>query len=91
MSAGTLWRQELFVNRYLGTCFALHSRRAFGQHRVLYLAGHVGRGLHIRGDGDGHADVSRDPGHVRPAGQDFQVAGNAHRGDVDIGDTIPRL
>lgn len=87
---GKCLTMEFYDPVFIVSCIS-PCRRATGQHRVLDVVGHVGCGLHICGDGDGNADVSRYPGHVRPVGQDIQVAGNAHRGDVDLCDAPARL
>jgi hypothetical protein len=49
--------------------------RAARQHRVLHVAGHVGRGLHLRRDDHRDGDLPRRQGHLRPAGQDIQGEG----------------
>lgn len=47
-------------------------RRAAGQHGVLDVAGHVGRGLHLRGDAVRRAHLPRRPRHARPARENIQ-------------------
>lgn len=66
-------------------------RRSARQHRLLNVAGHVGRRLHIRRDDHRHANVSRHPRHLRSAGQDLQAARHAHRGDMDERHASARL
>lgn len=58
------------------------TRRVAGQHGVLDVAGHVGRGLHIRGDAVRRAHVPRRARHARPARQDLQGGGHADGGEL---------